>query len=91
MTTTAGVIARVFQQNSKGKDPNRCHFFDRSPGMKIQNVAIDAVHSDPANVQRHPLRNLEVIKASLARFGQTCPLKRIDREQIYELVSRCSR
>ncbi len=66
---TAGGIARVYQQNSKGKDPNRCHFVDRSPGMKIQYVTIDAVHSDPAKVQRHPLRNFKVIKASLARFG----------------------
>jgi hypothetical protein len=59
--------------------------------MKIQNVAIDAVHLDPANMKRHPLRNLEMIRASLARFRQTCPLKRIDWEQIYELASRCSR
>ena len=42
--------------------------------MKIQNVAIDSVHVDPANVRRHPERNLDAIKASLARFGQQKPI-----------------
>jgi ParB-like nuclease domain len=42
--------------------------------MKIQTVGIDTVHSDPANVRKHPERNLEVIKASLARFGQQKPI-----------------
>jgi hypothetical protein len=42
--------------------------------MKIQYVAIDSVHVDPGNVRKHPERNLEVIKASLARFGQQKPI-----------------
>jgi hypothetical protein len=42
--------------------------------VKIQKVSIDAVHADPANVRKHPQRNLDVIKASLARFGQQKPI-----------------
>jgi hypothetical protein len=73
-TKTAIPIARVFQQNSKSENPKRRHFFDRSPAMKIQYVAIDSVHIDPGNVRKHPERNLEVIKSSLARFGQQKPI-----------------
>jgi ParB-like chromosome segregation protein Spo0J len=42
--------------------------------MKIQSVAIDQVHADPANLRKHPERNLAAIKASLARFGQQRPI-----------------
>lgn len=42
--------------------------------MKIESVAIDSIHGDPANVRTHPERNLAVIKASLARFGQQKPI-----------------
>jgi ParB-like chromosome segregation protein Spo0J len=42
--------------------------------MKIQSVSIDSVMVDPANVRLHPQRNMETIKASLARFGQQKPL-----------------
>ncbi|MGZ3379604.1 MAG: hypothetical protein ACXVBB_05010 [Isosphaeraceae bacterium] len=42
--------------------------------MKIANVPIDSIHADPANVRRHPQRNLDCIKASLARFGQQKPI-----------------
>jgi ParB-like chromosome segregation protein Spo0J len=42
--------------------------------MKIQSVSIDSVMVDPANVRLHPERNMETIKASLARFGQQKPL-----------------
>lgn len=42
--------------------------------QKIETVPIDAVHQDPANVRRHPDRNLDAIKASLARFGQVTPI-----------------
>jgi DNA modification methylase len=37
-------------------------------------VAIDTIHPDPANVRKHPEKNIGVIKASLARFGQQKPI-----------------
>ncbi len=42
--------------------------------MKVESVPITSVHPDPANVRRHPERNLGGIKASLARFGQVKPI-----------------
>jgi ParB-like chromosome segregation protein Spo0J len=42
--------------------------------VKIQSVGIDTVHADPSNARMHPDRNLEAIKASLARFGQQKPI-----------------
>lgn len=42
--------------------------------MKILDLDIDSIHADPANVRRHPERNLETIKASLSRFGQQKPI-----------------
>jgi ParB-like chromosome segregation protein Spo0J len=35
---------------------------------------IDAIVSDPANARRHPQRNLDIIKGSLAGFGQQKPI-----------------
>jgi hypothetical protein len=42
--------------------------------MNVETVPIDSIHADPANVRRHPDRNLDAIRASLARFGQQKPL-----------------
>lgn len=42
--------------------------------MKVESVPIDSIHLDPANVRRHPEKNLAAIKASLARFGQQKPI-----------------
>lgn len=42
--------------------------------MKVESVPIESVLPDPANVRRHPERNLDTIKASLARFGQQTPI-----------------
>jgi ParB-like chromosome segregation protein Spo0J len=42
--------------------------------MKTETVPIDSIHADPANVRRHPERNLGAIKASLTRFGQVKPI-----------------
>jgi ParB-like chromosome segregation protein Spo0J len=42
--------------------------------VKAESVPIDSVHPDPANVRRHPERNIAGIKASLARFGQQRPI-----------------
>lgn len=42
--------------------------------LEVFSLPIDSVHCDPANVRRHPARNLDAIKASLARFGQQKPI-----------------
>lgn len=42
--------------------------------MHVEHVPLDKIHPDPANVRRHPERNLDAIKASLARFGQQKPV-----------------
>lgn len=42
--------------------------------MTIETVPIDSVQADPANLRRHPVRNLDQIKASLTRFGQQKPI-----------------
>jgi ParB-like chromosome segregation protein Spo0J len=47
---------------------------DRGEPMAVEVVAIADLHLDPANVRKHPARNLATIKASLARFGQQKPI-----------------
>jgi ParB-like chromosome segregation protein Spo0J len=42
--------------------------------LAVESAPIDSLHLDPANVRRHPERNLDTIKASLARFGQQKPI-----------------
>jgi ParB-like chromosome segregation protein Spo0J len=42
--------------------------------LAVEWVKVDSIHMDPANVRRHPERNLDTIKASLARFGQQKPI-----------------
>lgn len=42
--------------------------------MEIKRVPIVSLTQDPGNVRRHGKRNLEAIKASLARWGQQKPL-----------------
>lgn len=42
--------------------------------MKILDLSVDSIHFDPANARKHPDRNLDAIKASLARFGQQTPI-----------------
>jgi ParB-like chromosome segregation protein Spo0J len=42
--------------------------------MNIETVQIDSISCDPANVRTHSPKNLEAIKASLARFGQQKPI-----------------
>lgn len=42
--------------------------------MTVETVPIDSIQIDPANLRRHPERNLAAIKGSLARFGQQRPL-----------------
>ena len=44
--------------------------------LAVETVPIDSIHVDPANVRRHPERNLATIRASLARFGQQKPARR---------------
>lgn len=47
---------------------------DEPKAPKVERVAIDSIHVDPANVRRHPERNLAAIRASLVRFGQQKPI-----------------
>ena len=42
--------------------------------LRVEQVPIDSLHLDPANVRSHGPRNLEAIQASLARFGQQKPI-----------------
>lgn len=42
--------------------------------MQTQRVKIETLTLDPANVRRHPAKNLDSIKASLTRFGQQRPV-----------------
>jgi hypothetical protein len=42
--------------------------------MQVEILPLDALHVDPANARRHPARNLDAIKASLARFGLQKPI-----------------
>ncbi len=42
--------------------------------MTVESIAIETLHPDPANARRHPDRNLDAIKSSLARFGQQKPI-----------------
>ena len=42
--------------------------------MNVEDVPVDQLHNDPANVRRHGEQNLAAIKASLARFGQQKPI-----------------
>ena len=43
-------------------------------GLTIRRVPLGDLHQDPANARAHDARNLEAIRASLARFGQAEPL-----------------
>ena len=42
--------------------------------MNTERVDITTLHCDPANTRKHSERNLEAIKASLAKFGQQKPI-----------------
>jgi len=42
--------------------------------MKIEQVDINSLTSDPANVRTHNEKNLAAIKGSLAKFGQQKPI-----------------
>lgn len=42
--------------------------------MEIERLNINELIADPANVRRHPEKNMAAIKGSLARFGQTKPI-----------------
>ncbi len=42
--------------------------------LSIRRVPLGELHADPANARLHGERNLDAIKASLARFGQAEPL-----------------
>ena len=41
-----------------------------APGLAHLSLSIDSLHPDPSNARKHSQRNLDAIKASLAKFGQ---------------------
>jgi len=47
---------------------------DIHESLKPLAVSIDSLTPDPSNARKHDKRNIEAIKASLARFGQTKPI-----------------
>lgn len=42
--------------------------------QQIERITINALIPDPSNVRKHNAKNLDAIKGSLARFGQTKPI-----------------
>lgn len=44
------------------------------PNSDLLTLPLSDVALDPANLRRHPIRNLEAIKTSLRRFGQQKPI-----------------
>ncbi|MBN2561829.1 MAG: ParB N-terminal domain-containing protein [Phycisphaerae bacterium] len=42
--------------------------------MRIETISIGKLAADPASVRQHSPRNLDVIKASLQKFGQQKPI-----------------
>ncbi len=49
--------------------------------LKIERVPLESLHTDPANARSHNERNLDVIRGSLARFGQRKPIV-VDRRDL---------
>ena len=47
---------------------------DIHEALKPLAVEIDSLTPDPSNARKHDKRNIEAIKASLARVGQTKPI-----------------
>jgi len=45
-----------------------------SPRVLSEEVSIDSLMKDPANVRKHSQRNIDAIKASLSKFGQQKPI-----------------
>ena len=46
----------------------------KGPDLNIKTVAIETIEYDPFNVREHDERNVDAIKASIARFGQQKPI-----------------
>ena len=42
--------------------------------MLVEEVGVEDIHQDPANVRTHSGKNLDAIKASLSKFGQQKPI-----------------
>jgi len=42
--------------------------------MKIEQIPIESLTSDPSNARKHNQKNLEAIKGSLKKFGQQKPI-----------------
>lgn len=55
--------------------------------LTVEQIPIGQLYIDPANARRHPVRNLDAIKASLVRFGQQKPIG-VDEKNVVR-VCRC--
>jgi ParB-like chromosome segregation protein Spo0J len=62
------------QINSPESDPKTAPLGHISAPLRPLAVPIESLTLDPANVRTHSPRNLEVIRGSLARFGQQTPI-----------------
>jgi hypothetical protein len=71
-----GVGARTQQndQNAANTPKNDGNTYLMEITLDVETVAIDSIQLDPANLRRHPDRNLAKIKGSLVRFGQQRPI-----------------
>lgn len=68
----ASPMARAKDSSLSTSQPHRRA---RAPApMQVESVPLGSVLPDPANVRRHDARNVDAIKASLARYGQVTPI-----------------
>lgn len=61
----------AYRETEANDDPALAHIH---PGLRHLAVPVDQVLLDPANVNKHPDYQLEVIKGMLRTFGQRAPL-----------------
>jgi DNA modification methylase len=54
-----------------GAEPDLSHIAEP---LRCHATLISELHADPANLRLHPVRSIDAIKASLARFGQRAPI-----------------
>lgn len=67
-------MARKSKASPESESQSREIVWEGSEDLKPLLVPIGSISVDPANVRRHPERNLEAIRASLMRFGQQKPI-----------------
>ena len=72
------MIGAVYTEQDLMDTPSKNGLDGTAPHIAAQlrslALPIDDVHADPANARVHDRRNLDAIKASMAKFGQRSPL-----------------